>query len=176
MADLLNTEENKKEETLLESSNVNFVEKINKQITDDDLKISQNLVSDKDENITVSEDVKQTSVIPAGNTLNEQIEKKIATDISYDSYREVLESIGTSEKEIQDFVNNLPEQENKQKDEKLKEVYESIGTSQNEIASILTSQYKTSKNILYENPEITQPINDYLSNQLDDFSELGCRK
>lgn len=172
MATLLNNEEEKNnQKNLIESDDTDFLENINKQVTDEDLKISQNLITSEEKNLINDEDVKETSVIPTGDALYQEVENNLNKKAEQEQYNNFLDNYGINKNEINEISEDVYKKNNIEENNNYKNFLQSYGIDENEVKTIVENEYTKSKSSMYDNPQITEQIKDYWDNVMDDFSE-----
>ena len=171
----LNEDDDKKNNQIL-SNNVDVTapENIKKQKTDEDLKISKNLIDDKEKVIEEDEaiqleDITETSEILPGDALFNNVEEIVNAQDSNQDVFEIYQDLDFTKEQINAISDNHKKTKKFKKDNELIEIYQDLGIDPENILKSINK--RNNKEILYNNPEITQPIDDYWDGVLDDISE-----
>ena len=172
----LDKEEEDKKKLSKDNVNVTAPENIRKQPTDEDLKISQNLIDEKEEFVQedysiASEDLSEKSEVDSGEKLYSDIETTLIAESEANSKKNLLRELGFTDNEIKQAMQNKKDKINFEQNNQLQNLYQELGINSDEIFDITRKRVGNNVNAMYNNPQITQPIDDYWENVMSDFSE-----
>ena len=172
----LDKEEEDKKKLSKDNVNVTAPENIRKQPTDEDLKISQNLIDEKEEFVQedysiASEDLSEKSEVDSGEKLYSDIETTLIAESEANSKKNLLRELGFTDNEIKQAMQNKKDKINFEQNNELQNLYKELGINSDEIFDITRKRVGNNVNAMYNNPQITQPIDDYWENVMSDFSE-----
>ena len=137
----LDKEEEDKKKLSKDNVNVTAPENIRKQPTDEDLKISQNLIDEKEEFVQedysiASEDLSEKSEVDSGEKLYSDIETTLIAESEANSKKNLLRELGFTDNEIKQAMQNKEDKINFEQNNELQNLYKELGINSDEIFDI----------------------------------------